>query len=80
MNNANRSCILLEVRMMHDTHFIFPKKYAIVACGNQNILSSDEKSSVRIRRMKVDRIDTLVISDKGILDFSLLINVPDNQL
>ena len=80
MNDANRRITLLAMRTMHHTDFVFPEKNAVVARGNQNVLSVRDGRGVRLRRVKVDGIDALVVSDEGEFERPLLVDIPNNQL
>ena len=80
VNNANRGIALLAMRMMHDTDFVFPKKDAVVARGNQNVLSMRNRRGVRLRRVKIDGIDALVVSDEGEFERPFFVYIPYNQL
>lgn len=68
------------MRMMHDTDFVFPKKDAVVARGNQNVLSMRNRRAVRLRRVKIDGIDALVVSDEGKFERPFFVYIPHNQL
>lgn len=80
VNDANRRIALLTMRMMHDTDFVFPKKDTVVARSDQNVLSVRDRRGVRLRRVKVDGIDALVISDEGEFERPLPVDIPHNQL